>query len=177
MKKGLQKQQGKKGEQKNLPNGDKDGNSGKNKNSSGADEQSNGELYKIYQQQNILRNQLKEALIKSGKSTESINRVLKTMEQLEKDILDNGFNQTTLNRMEKLDFELLKLDNAFLMQGNDTKRESNTNSLYYQKKRVKELLFKKEFYNQIEILNRQSLPLQQNFKNKVKTYFDKNNKF
>ena len=177
MKKGLQQQQGKKGEQKNLPNGDKDGNSGKNKNSSAADEQSNGELYKLYQQQNILRNQLKEALIKSGKSTESINRVLKTMEQLEKDILDNGFNQTTLNRMEKLDFELLKLDNAFLMQGNDTKRESNTNSYYFQKKRLKDLLFKKEFYNQIEILNRQSLPLQQNFKNKVKTYFDKNNKF
>ena len=99
------------------------------------------------------------------------------MEQLEKDILDNGFNQTTLNMMEKLNFELLKLDNAFLMQGNDTKRESNTNSFYYQKKRLKELLFKKEFYNQIEILNRQSLPLQQNFKNKVKTYFDKNNKF
>jgi len=36
--------------------------------------------------------------------------------------------------------------------------------------------FKKQFYNQIEILNRQSLPLHQNYKLNVRDYFLEPNK-
>ena len=40
-------------------------------------------------------------------------------------------------------------------------------------KQLKELQFKKQFCNQMEILNRQSLPLQQDFEKKVQKYFSK----
>ena len=75
--------------------------------------------------------------------------------------------------MQQLEYELLKLDKAAFEQGKDKKRRSNTNSDSYRKKKIKELQFKKQFYNQIEILNRQSLPLQENFEKKVQEYFSK----
>ena len=98
------------------------------------------------------------------------------MEQLENDILEKGFTQGTLQRMQQLEYELLKLDKAAFEQGKDKKRKSNTNNTSYQKKKLKELQFKKQFYNQIEILNRQSLPLRENFEKKVQEYFSKKKK-
>lgn len=73
--------------------------------------------------------------------------------------------------MQRLNYELLKLDKAALEQGKDSKRKSNTNNLLNKRNTIKALEFKKQFYNQIEILNRQSLPLQQNYKLKVREYF------
>ena len=124
-----------------------------------------------------MRGQLNEALKQGGENNDKAKKVLKTMEQLENDILEKGFHQVTIQRMQQLEYELLKLDKSAFEQGKDKKRKSNTNSSTYHNKQLKELQFKKQFYNQMEILNRQSLPLQQNFKNKVKTYFEKNNKF
>jgi hypothetical protein len=93
------------------------------------------------------------------------------MEDLESEILEKGFNAATLQKMQQLNYELLKLDKAKLEQGKDKKRKSNTNIIENQKKNIKALEFKKLYYNQNEILNRQSLPLQQNFKRKVREYF------
>jgi hypothetical protein len=45
-----------------------------------------------------------------------------------------------------------------------------------QRNELKALDFKKRFFNQIEILNRQSLPLQQNYKLKVREYFSDSKK-
>ena len=161
-------------------NGEKDGGRGKKEGKQGGqgdnklgEEQLNGELFKIYQQQNILRGQLKDALKEGGENSETVKKVLKTMEQLENDILQKGFYQETIERMQQLEYELLKLDKAAFEQGKDKKRKSNTNSAAYQNKQLKELQFKKQFYNQMEILNRQSLPLQQDFEKKVQKYFSK----
>jgi hypothetical protein len=93
------------------------------------------------------------------------------MEQLENEILDKGFNSSTLQKMQQLNYELLKLDKAALEQGKDKKRKSTANQKEFEKNKTKALNFKKQFYNQIEILNRQSLPLQQNYKKKVRAYF------
>ena len=93
------------------------------------------------------------------------------MEQLENEILEKGFNSNTLQKMQNLNYELLKLDKAALEQGKDKKRKSTVNSSQFSINKIKELNFKKLFYNQTEILNRQSLPLQQNFKKKVREYF------
>ncbi len=167
LKKGLKK--GKEGkEEKNK--GEK-GNKGV-----GDDEKLNGELFKIYQQQNILRAQLKDAIKEGGDNSGEINKVLKTMEKLENDILEKGFNQETLQRMQQLEYELLKLDKATLEQGIEKKRKSNTNNALFQKKRLKQLKLKKRFYNQIEILNRQSLPLHEIFEKRVQKYFSKKTK-
>ena len=149
---------------------------GGKKGNENAEEQSSGELFKIYQQQSQLKKQLEEALNQMGSGDAKINKVLKTMEQLERDILEKGFNLETIQRMQQLEYQLLKLDKAFLKQGKDNKRKSNTSTLSPKRKQLKELQFKKRFYNQMEILNRQSLPLHKDFEKKVQKYFLKKSK-
>jgi len=178
MKKGMQK--GKKG-QKTDKNG-KDGKKGKqgkkgengkegNEGEGDENEKMNGELFKIYQQQSRLRQQLQDAIQQGKDKNGAARRALKTMEELENEILEKGFNAGTLQKMQQLNYQLLKLDTAVFEQGEDKKRKSNTNNKNYQQQKLKEIRFKKLFYNQTEILNRQSLPLQQNYKKKVQEYF------
>ena len=129
------------------------------------------ELYKIYKEQADLRDQLENA-IKDGKDGNgAAKKALKTMEELENEILEKGFTQGVLNKMQKLNHQLLKLDKATFEQGKEKQRKANTNLQEYEKQNAKKLQLKKLFYNQTEILNRQSLPLQQNYKKKVQEYF------
>nr|WP_237277673.1 DUF4175 family protein [Tenacibaculum ovolyticum] len=168
MKEGMQKnnkgkpKEGKDGKKK----GEKEGKSGKQ----GGD--INGELYEIYKQQSELRQQLEDAIKAGGNKNGKAKQALKKMEQLENEILENGFNQKNINKMQQLNYELLKLDKAALEQNRDKQRKSNTNLQEFNSESVKALNFKKLFYNQTEILNRQSLPLRQNFKKKVQEYFN-----
>ncbi|WP_397444873.1 DUF4175 family protein [Polaribacter sp. R77954] len=175
---------GDKGDKGDQGKGGKDGKSGKNEKGNGEGEATNddldGELYEIFKQQSQLRQQLQNA-IKEGENGNSsgfnnAKKALKTMEELENEILNKGFNSGTLQKMQSLNYELLKLEKASLEQGKDKKRKSNVNQIENQRNKVKALQFKKQFYNQLEILNRQSLPLQQNFKTKVRTYFSDINK-
>ena len=168
---------GEKGEEGKKVNGGKSGDngSGGKRNGEGDNENMNGELYKIYQEQSLLRQQLQDAIQQeegNGKpGNAQAKRALKTMEQLENEILEKGFNAATLQKMQNLNYELLKLDKAALEQGKDKKRKSKAGFDLLDSRKIKELEFKKLFYNQIEILNRQSLPLQQNYKKKVQEYF------
>ena len=57
--------------------------------------------------------------------------------------------------------------------GKYRKRYNKYLKKYFGYNELKELQFKKQFYNQMEILNRQSLPLQQDFEKKVQKYFSK----
>ncbi|MBL4605445.1 MAG: DUF4175 family protein [Flavobacteriaceae bacterium] len=177
MQKGMQKGKGKeKGEQGKEGKKGKQGKQGKNGQGGDGDEQMNGELFRIYQQQSALRQQLQNAIKeggKDGKGNAAAKRALKTMEQLENEILEKGFSQGTLQRMQQMQYELLKLDKAAFEQGKDKKRKSNANNTQYKKNKIKDLRFKKRFNNQIEILNRQSLPLRENFEKKVQKYFSK----
>ena len=159
--------------------GGKDGEPGENGKGNGEGNGENddldGELYEIYKQQSKLRQELQNAIKESENGNPGGNTVakkaLKTMEQLENEILEKGFNAGTLQRMQRLNYELLKLDAAALEQGEDKKRKSTANFKESERNKVKALQFKKQFYNQIEILNRQSLPLQENYKIKVREYF------
>ena len=177
LKKGEKKGKGKE-EKKTNNNGKKgEGNKG-NKTGKGegdANDDLNGELYEIFKQQTQLRQELQDALKENeqGKAGGNANakKALKSMEELENEILEKGFNAATLQKMQNLNYELLKLDKAALEQGKDKKRKSTSNTLENRRNNIKALKFKKQFYNQIEILNRQSLPLQQNYKKKVRAYF------
>ena len=169
LKQGLKKTKGEK-------DGKKEGEQGGKGGAKLSEEELNGELFTIYQQQSLLREQLKEVFKQGGNNNDQIKKVLKTMEQLENDILEKGFNQGTIQRMQELEYQLLKVDKAAFEQGEDKKRKSNPSSSSYEKKQLKELQFKKQFYNQMEILNRQSLPLQQDFEKKVQKYFSKKSK-
>ncbi len=128
-------------------------------------------MYQIYQQQSQLREELQNALKKEGfNGDKEAQKVLKSIEELEREILEKGFNPATIQKMQELKYNLLKLEKAAFKQDKDTKRKSATNQQKYTQKQGKEFI-KKLFYNQTEILNRQSLPLQKNYKKKVREYF------
>ncbi|WP_405610424.1 DUF4175 family protein [Polaribacter sp. Asnod1-A03] len=181
MKEGMQKGEG---EKVNKPNKNgksgEEGKSGKNGNKKGKGEGDlkddlNGKLFEIFKQQSQLRQELENAIREGEKGNSlpnsSAKKALKTMEELENEILEKGFNSNTIQKMQDLNYQLLKLDKSVLEQGEDKKRKSNTNLKEINRQNIKALQFKKLFYNQTEILNRQSLPLQQNYKNKVREYF------
>lgn len=125
----------------------------------------------IYKEQKQLREALQEELNKKGIGNNG-NNALEQMKQLEKQLLNKGFNNETLQRINNIKQELLKLDTAIRLQGEDSKRESETNKTNFSNQAnplPKELL---DYLNSIEILNRQSLPLRANFNQKVQTYFN-----
>lgn len=152
-----------------------EGKRGKGSEGKGVKYDPDGELYEIYKQQSELRQQLEAAIKAAEKDGSNRNgaakNALKTMEQLEKDILEKGFNAGTIEKIQRLNYELLKLNKATLEQGKDKKRNASLSLKENQRNKKKALEFKKRFYNQIEILNRQSLPLQQAYKLKVREYF------
>mgnify|MGYP000551330286 CR=1 FL=1 len=158
--------EGKDGEKSGQEKGNKEGEKG------AQGEGLNGDLYQIYKEQSQLRQQLEDALKHGGNKNGKAKKALKEMEQLENEILEKGFTQESINRMQQLNYELLKLDKATFEQNRDKKRKSDTNLQEYKNKTLKELRFKKLFYNQTEILNRQSLPLRPDYKKKVQEYFN-----
>jgi len=157
--------------QEGLKKGNKKGGK-KGKTPKGNGEELDGEQYQIYQQQAQLRQALQNAIQKGAKGNGAAAKILKSMEQLENEILEKGFHLETLQRMQQLQYNLLKLDKAAFEQEKDTKRKSITNQQNYLNKN-RRIFIQKMFYNQTEILNRQSLPLQKNYKKKVQAYFSK----
>lgn len=140
----------------------------------GGSEEQNGELFKIYQQQQHLRQALEDRMAKEGK-IESAGQLIKQMEDIELDLLNSGFTNQTLQKMMDLQHQLLKLENATFMQGQDSKRKSETNKQEFNQKIPNQILTAKQYFNTTEILNRQALPLQNHFKKKIREYFKKSN--
>lgn len=143
----------------------------------GNSEEINGELFRIYQQQQMLRQALQDILAKEGKNGVG-NNLLKQMENIERDLLNKGFTNRTLQKMLSLQHQLLKLETATFQQGEDQKRTSKTNSQQFNNTSNNQLNTAKQYFNTTEILNRQALPLRQTYKKKVQDYFKtKNDKF
>jgi hypothetical protein len=93
------------------------------------------------------------------------------MEGIEQQLLDRGFNENTLRQMRELKYELLKLDKADLEQGQESRRESHTNTKTYDNKLRLTPEELKKYFNTTEILNREALPLRQDYKQRVQDYF------
>ena len=156
--------------------GDKPGNKGEEGKQSGQGQgdQMSGEIYEIYKEQSRLRKLLEDFLGDKNGNNGSIQNSLDKMEQLEQELLNKGFSNEVLQKMMDLKQELLKLEKAAQEQGQDEKRESNSNQQLFEKRNIKDLGTKKLWFNQNEILNRQSLPLQSIYKKKVQGYFKQN---
>ncbi len=93
------------------------------------------------------------------------------MEDLERLLLEKGITNQVLERMMRLEHELLKLKEAAQKQGEENKRQATTNTKEYPKASPKQLEFKNKYYQQNEILNRDALPLRDIYKKKVREYF------
>ena len=140
----------------------------------GQSEEDNGLLYQIYQQQQQLRQALQDKLAKEGKGGNG-KALLRKMEDIELDLLNKGFTQQTLQKMMELKHQLLKMENATFQQGEDNKRESETNKNQFDNNSNNQIPTAKQYFQTTEILNRQALPLQQVYKKKVQEYFKKEN--
>ena len=145
---------------------------GENGNGEGENEDLNGKLYEIYKEQQLLRQQLEDRLSKEGLKGKG-GDLLRKMEDIEKQLLDKGFDQRTLQKMLSLKYELLKLEKADFEQGQENKRESRTNRTNFKNTLRLTPDEVKKYFNTTEILNREALPLRPEYKEKVQTYFKK----
>ena len=175
-KEGEGEKEGESGKEKEGQNGkQKEGKDGQQQGEGeGSSEELNGELYRIYKQQQQLRQALENRLSKEGGKGAG-GELLKKMEEVELDLINKGFTNQTLQKMMELQHQLLKMENATFMQGQDTKRKSETNNKQYDNTVTNQIPKAKEYFNTTEILNRQALPLQQVYKKKVQEYFKKGN--
>lgn len=172
----IKKQQGL-GEQmkQGMKENGQEGKSGKPQNNGQNGEQGEGDaeaIMRIYKEQRKLREALESELEKQGLGSKG-RSALEQMKQLEKQLLNKGFKNETIQKATNIQQELLKLKTALQQQGEENKRESQTNKNQFSNKAnalPKPLL---EYLNSIEILNRQSLPLRSNFNEKVQNYFNK----
>lgn len=130
-------------------------------------------IMEIYKEQQQLREALEKELKKQGVGGNGQN-ALEQMKQIEKQLLNKGFNNETLQKILNVKYELLKLDKALQQQGEDKKRQSETNKKEYNNQATALPSRLQEYFNSIEILNRQSLPLRSNFNQKVQEYFKTN---
>ncbi|MCB0475575.1 MAG: hypothetical protein KDC69_07860, partial [Flavobacteriaceae bacterium] len=136
----IEKQQGlKKQLEKGMQQGEQQG--------QGQSEQMSAEQYQIYQQQAELRRALEELLDKEGNSGAQGKKALKQMEELEKQLLDKGLKEEVMQNMLRLEHELLKLKDATLQQGEDSKRNSDTNKEQFLNKPIAPLKNNKLFFN------------------------------
>lgn len=156
------------------------GKDGKSKTQGGSTDSENGEdgegdakaIMEIYKEQKQLREALQNELNKQGIGGNGQN-ALEQMKQIEKQLLNKGFKNETLQRILNVKQELLKLNTAIQQQGQESKRQSETNKKEFsnQAKPVPSTLM--DYFNSVEILNRQSLPLRSVFNQKVQEYFNK----
>ncbi len=165
-------QDGQEGKNGNGQPGNQDGQSGGQGGRQTSEEELK-EIYEIYKTQQMLRQQLEQQLqdmINSG-DRKLGEKLIRQMEDFENDLLENGVTQRSLSKINNIQYELLKLENAALKQGKKKERESNTNENSFQNPITTKPSLLENYRNEIEILNRQALPLRQNFQTKVKEYF------
>ncbi len=134
------------------------------------------EIYEIYKNQQIIRQALEEQLSNmiNNADKQLAKKLIKQMEDFENNLLENGITTQTQSKSNVIQYELLKLENAALKKGKKKDRESNTNTKTYANPIITKPSLLNDYHNEIEILNKQSLPLRHNFKNRVKLYFKTN---
>jgi hypothetical protein len=167
MKKGKKPGEGKDGDK--GKDGKKPGSEGQNGEDGEGDAQA---IIEIYKEQKQLREALQNELDKQGIGGNGQN-ALEQMKEIEKQLLNKGFKNETLQKIVNVKQELLKLDTAIQQQGQENKRQSETNKKEFtnQSNPLPPALL--DYLNSIEILNRQSLPLRSNLNQKVQEYFNK----
>ena len=161
------------GEGSNSGGGGRGSEMGSGGSGNGSNEEELNEIYEIYKEQQLLREQLEEQLknLINNDDRKLGEKLVQQMEDFQNDLLRNGVTQQTMNKMNNINREMLKLDNAALKQGKTKERESNNSNDLFQNPILTRPSILDNYRNDVEILNRQALPLQQNFQIRVKDYF------
>ena len=133
------------------------------------DEGEHSKLFEIYKQQEEIRRNLERIL---KENDEHLNDLNQDYDELEKDILNNDINQNSLNTLNKLNQKMLNLKESLNEKGERNERESKTSMRDFDNQSPKNNIEIKDYFNSIEILDRHSLPLRPNLKQRVNTYFN-----
>ncbi|MGO2103193.1 MAG: DUF4175 family protein [Psychroflexus halocasei] len=157
----------------NQSGGEKKGSEGVGKNGKqkGNAEQMSSEIYEIFKRQQELRQELENRIKRLGLEDNS-KELEKSLDELENELLMNGYSNKLLKQMEDVQHQLLKLKKAANQQSKEEKRQAETNTKTYDKQSEQWKKKSKEYFQSTEILNRQQLPLQTKYKELIKAYFN-----
>ncbi len=136
-------------------------------------EEESERIYEIYKQQQELRNQLENMIINEGLQ-QKVDDITGAMKGVERKLLDQGYNREVQEQMSEIIYDLLKLKDANQQQGEEEQRRSQTNLKQFSNPLKVDPELIQRYFNNTEILNRQVLPLQPQYRNKVKEYFKSN---
>jgi hypothetical protein len=166
--------EGQEGKSGKSGKGGKEGQSGSSPGSTGENGQDReGDaraIMEIFKEQQQLREALQQELAKKGMGGSGQN-ALDQMKQLERQLINKGFSNELLQKAMNLKYELLKLDKALQLQGEEQKRQAETNKSNFSNTAAPLPAALQQYIQSVEILNRQSLPLRPNFTQKVQDYF------
>ena len=164
---------GKTGEE-GAQTGSEGGKDGKNS-APGEGEESYAEFFEIYKEQQKIRQELEkqlEDMLNDG-DRKLGEKIAREMELFEEELLRNGITERTADRLNRIQQQLMRLENATLQQGEKKDRESTTNRKSYENP----ILGRPEVFerrtDEVEFLNRQALPLRRLYRERVKAYFNK----
>ncbi len=168
---------GQKGDKGQGNKGQKNGNNGQGGKGGGTSENEMKEIYEIYKQQEMLRQALEDQLKDmQGKGIQAQgNKVKREMEELEKMLLDKGITQDVMEKLRRVQHELLKLKNAVNEQGMDNKRQSKSNDKKWDAVSPAQIRFRKKYLHEDEILNREPLPFKSRYRKIIQDYFNREN--
>ncbi len=142
------------------------------KNASSSSEKMSGEQYKLYQQQQEVKEALSQLQDKfsQGLPKQKLSKILKQLDALNKRLIKEGVTKRNLQTLKNLQQDLLKLKNASFQQNRDNNRISHTNTNNYT---PPDSLFIKKFSKfapSLEQLKRYQLPVNQKIKLKIKEF-------
>ncbi len=137
-------------------------------------EESLEEIYEIYKEQQRIRALLEKQLEDMIRSRDKqlAQKLLRQMENFENDLLQNGITERTISKANNIQHQLMRLENAALSQGQKEERKSRVNEQEFNNPIIDKPEQLNNFEYDVEILNRQALPLHQIFQEKVKEYFN-----
>jgi predicted nucleic acid-binding Zn-ribbon protein len=95
------------------------------------------------------------------------------MKDAEKQLLNKGFKNEVLNKVLNIKHQLMKLEKAIQKQDEDEKRQSESNKKEFTPNQNAIPAALQQYLNSIENLNKQSLPLNQKYQEKVNEYFER----
>lgn len=166
---GQQGQSGQNGNQGQNGTGGEGGSDGQ----SGMSEAELSEVYEIYKEQQRIRQELEKQLqdMMNQGDQNLAKKLLQQMEDFAEDLLQNGITYRTQQKANNIQHQLLRLENATLKQGQRKERESRSNNMEFTNPILTPPDQLQDRGSDVEILNRQALPLQPRYSDRVKQYF------
>jgi len=131
--------------------------------------------YSLYRRQKKLRQALEDRLSEQG-LLDKKQAVLDKMQENAQELLKNGLSPRSLRLMRDINYELIKLEDAEYQQGEQEQRESQANQQSFPAGAANPWRNQPSFFDQLDILIKDVLPLQPYFKKQAERYFKARNK-